>query len=354
MAGYLSLAGFPVKLFNRSPKKLEDIRAHGGVTVQGEIQGFARLDIITCDPAEATLEADVLMVVIPASGHRALARFLAPHFRDGQVLVLNPGRTLGAVEFEYVLLENGCQANVIVAEAQTMLYASRSNGPAGVMVYGIKNCVPVAALPAWQTGRVVSLLNHAFPQFTAAKHVLQTGLDNVGAVLHPAPAILNLARIEAGQPFEFYRQGITPAVARLLEAIDYERLMVAGALGIKAMSTKQWLAEAYDAHGGSLHEAINNNDRYGGILAPASLPTRYLAEDVPMSLVPISSLGKLVGVLTPVIDSIITLASMAEGADYSREGRTLDRVGLGEMTVEEIYAYIEEGRDYLFSRAESV
>lgn len=348
VAGYLSLAGFPVKLFNRSPAKLEGIRAQGGVTVQGEIQGFARLDMVTSDPAEAVLEVDVLMVVIPASGHRALARLLAPHLKDGQVLVLNPGRTLGAVEFEHVLREAGCQANVVVAEAQTMLYASRSIGPDRVMVHGIKNFVPVAALPAWQTERVIRLLNLAFPQFTAERHVLQTGLDNVGAVLHPAPTILNLARMEAGQPFEYYREGITPRVARLLEAIDRERLVVAEALGVEALSAKQWLAEAYDAHGDNLHEAINNNAGYNGILAPASLPTRYLTEDVPMSLVPMASLGKLVGVPTPVMDSIITLASLAEGTDYRREGRTLDRVGLGGLSVEEIYTYIMEGRSAYF------
>lgn len=294
------------------------------------------------------------MVVIPASGHRSLACLLAPHLKDGQVLVLNPGRTLGAVEFEHVIREAGCRADVIVAEAQTMLYASRSTGPAGVMVHGIKNCVPVAALPAWHTERVARLLNLAFPQYTAGKHVLQTGLENVGAVLHPAPAILNLARIEAGQPFMYYREGITPRVARLLEAIDQERLAVAEALGVKALSARQWLAEAYGAHGDSLHEAINNNAGYSGILAPTSLPTRYLTEDVPMSLVPMASLGKLAGVPTPVMDSFINLASLVEGTDYRREGRTLDRVGFGGMSVEEIFAYIMEGREYLFPRVYSV
>ncbi|KKM09377.1 NADP transhydrogenase subunit alpha [Clostridiales bacterium PH28_bin88] len=354
VAGYLLLAGFPVKLFNRSPAKLEGIRLHGGVTVQGEIQGFARLEAVTSDPAEATSEVDVLMVVIPASGHRSLAQLLAPHLKDGQVVVLNPGRTLGAVEFEHVVRAAGCQSNVVVAEAQTMLYASRSIGPARVMVHGIKNCVPVAALPAWQTERVTRLLNLAFPQFVAEKHVLQTGLDNIGAVLHPAPTILNLARIEAGQAFEYYHEGITPRVARLLEEIDRERLAVAGALGLEALTTRRWLAEAYDSHGDTLHEAINNNSGYDGIMAPSGLPTRYMTEDVPMSLVPIASLGKLAGVPTPAIDSIITLASLVEGTDYRQEGRTLERVGLGDMTVEEVYTYIKEGRECLFPRVHSV
>lgn len=354
VAGYLSLAGFPTKLFNRTPARLDDIRRNGGIMVQGGIQGFARLDVVTSDIAEAMTDVDVVMVVIPASGHRSLARSLAPHLKDGQVVVLNPGRTLGAVEFEYILRTAGCQTNVVVAEAQTMLYASRRVGKARVMVHGIKSRVPLAALPAWQTERVVRMLSLAFPQFVPERHVLCTGLDNVGAVLHPVPTILNLARIDTGEKFEYYHEGITPRVARLLGEIDRERLAVAAAFGVEAKSTKEWLREAYGAEGCNLFEAIKNNPGYKGILAPDALPTRYLTEDVPMGLVPMSSLGRLVGISTPVMDSIITLASMLDGVDYRKEGRTLDRVGLGGMTVRDIYNLILEGRERPFSEVYSV
>lgn len=354
VAGYLSLSGFPVKLFNRSHAKLEGIRELGGVRVQGQIQGFAHLEQVTSSPEEAASHVDVLMVVIPASGHRALARSLAPHLKDGQVVVLNPGRTLGAVEFEHVIRAAGCQANVVIAEAQTMLYASRSTGPVDVTVHGIKNCVPVAALPAWQTERVTRLLNLAFPQFTAAEHVLQTGMSNIGAILHPAPTIMNLGSIDGGRLFKYYHEGITPRVAVLLEALDHERLAVADAWGLEVITTRQWLAEAYDAEGATLYEAIQNNPGYAGIDAPAGLPTRYLTEDVPMSLVPMVALGKLNGIRTPVMDSIITMASLLDGVDYRLEGRTLERVGLDDMSVEEVTAYVMEGRDYLFPGARSV
>jgi opine dehydrogenase len=354
VAGYLSLAGFPTKLFNRTPERLDGVRRYKGILVEGCIKGFARLDAITSDISEAVADVDVIMVVIPAYGHRSLAKNLAPHLRDGQVVVLNPGRTLGAVEFEHILRTTGCKSNVVVAEAQTMLYASRCVGKARVMVHGIKSRVPLAALPAWQSERVLRMLNLAFPQFVIERDVLCTGLNNIGAVLHPVPTILNLARIDTGEKFEYYHEGISPKVAGLVEGIDCERLAVAKAFGVEAESTKEWLKDAYGAEGSTLFEAIQNNPGYKGILAPSALPTRYITEDVPMSLVPISSLGRLVGISTPVMDSIITLASMLDGVDYRKEGRTLDRVGLGGMTVRDIYNLILEGREQLSSEVQSV
>ncbi|MEW6661545.1 MAG: NAD/NADP octopine/nopaline dehydrogenase family protein [Bacillota bacterium] len=354
MAGHLALAGFPVKLFNRNPAKLAGVIHEGGIRLKGQIEGFAHIPKVTSDPREAVADADVLMVVVPASGHRVIAKILAPYLKDGQIVVLNPGRTLGALEFEHIIVEAGCQASVVVAEAQSLLYASRITNAAEVTIFGIKNTVPVAAIPAWQTERVTKILNLAFPQFIQAAHVLQTSLDNVGAVLHPAPTILNMARIESGETFEYYHQGITPRIARIVEQLDQERLSIAKALGLETMSTKEWLEKAYGATGEDLYEAILNNVGYSGILAPSSMPTRYITEDVPTGLVPLAALGELTGVATPTINSLINMASFAEGADYWTEGRSLQNLGLAGKGLEEIFAYILEGREGLFPRVSNV
>ena len=43
------------------------------------------------------------MVVVPSSAHADLAAAMAPHLRDGQVIILHPGRTCGAIEVAAVL-----------------------------------------------------------------------------------------------------------------------------------------------------------------------------------------------------------------------------------------------------------
>jgi opine dehydrogenase len=55
-----------------------------------------------------------------------------------------------------------------------------------------------------------------------------------------------------------------------------------------------------------------------------------------MSLVPISSIGDMLGVPTPTIKSIISFASIMHGVDYRKEGRTVEKLGIAGLTVKEI------------------
>lgn len=345
MAAHLGLKGFAVNLYNRTAQRIEHVRARGGIELAGEVEGFGSVGVATADIAEALDGVDVVMVVVPASGHADVARVCAPNLRDGQVVVLNPGRTGGALEFEKVVREAGNRADVVIAEAQTFIYASRSLGPAQARIFGVKNVVPLAALPAGATPRVLHLVNRAYPQFVAAPNVLKTSLDNMGAIFHPGLTLLNCARIESTQgEFEYYREGVTPTVASILEVMDAERVRVAGALGVRALSALEWLEAAYSATGESLLEAMRSNEGYKGIKAPPSLRHRYIFEDVPASLVPISSIGKMLGVPTPTLDCMIHLASLAHQTDYVAVGRTVETLGIAGMRAEEIMDLVTRGR----------
>jgi len=346
MAADLAVRGFEVRLFNRTFERVEAIKMRGGIELETEDgqHCFGALEAVSSDIEEVLAGADVIMVVVPATGHRDIATFCAPHLQDGQIVVLNPGRTCGAIEFRQVLREQGCQAKVMVAEAETLIYASRSMGPAEARIFRIKNTVPVAALPATDTPKVIAALQPAFPQFIPAKNVLHTSLNNMGAVFHPALTILNSARIESTQGnFQFYIEGVTPTVAHVLEAVDRERVTVAAALGIRVQTALEWLETAYAAVGENLYEAIQANPGYRDVRAPRSLAHRYIFEDVPMSLVPIAALGDHFGVSTQAIDSLIRLASILHRTDYYRRGRTLDKLGLEQLSVSEITRYVEEG-----------
>jgi opine dehydrogenase len=339
LAAHLSLMGFPVTLYNRSPEKLAAIQASGGIellapTLPDFPHGFARIERTSADMGEALTDAEIVMVAVPATGHRYIAEQCAPHLRDGQLVVLNPGRTGGALEFQHTLEEHGCQADALVAEAQTFIYASRLLNPGQVQVFRVKNNIPVAALPAYRTPEAVSKIRVAFPQFVPGDNVIKTSMDNIGAVFHPAVTVLNAARIESTHgEFEYYLEGITPSVAEFLEDIDAERVAVSEAMGF-----------AYDAAGRTLYQAIMANPGYAGIKAPRSLNHRYLWEDVPMSLVPIASLGQAMGVQTPSIGTIIHIASKLTGTDYWAEGRTAERLGLAGLSLREIRMLVVGGK----------
>ncbi|RIK35988.1 MAG: NADP transhydrogenase subunit alpha [Chloroflexi bacterium] len=347
MAAHLALMGFPVTLYNRTPDHVVAIQARRGIELtsnHGGPCGFARLVCVTSVMSEALAQGDLIMVVVPSTAHAEIARNMAPHLKDGQIVILHPGRTLGAVEFDAVLRRAGCTADVIIAEAETLIYASRSEGPAQVRIFGIKEAVPLAALPATATPTVLEALALAYPQFIHGVDVLHTGLNNMGAIFHPALTILNAGRIEAMRgEFQFYMDGVTPGVARVLEVLDRERVTVAAALGIRARTALEWLQMAYASHGEELYEAIQNQTGYVGIMAPPTIHHRYISEDVPMSLVPIGSLGQRYGVSTSGIDSIIRLGSMLHRTNYWRSGRTVQKLGLEDLGVSELTRYVKEG-----------
>jgi len=337
MAGHLALMGRKVNLFTRNPARLAPIIARGGINVTGEVQGLAMLDVVTTDPEKAIEHAEVLMIVVPAMAHRNIALIIGPYIRDGQIILLNPGRTGGALEFAQVLQTVNPGVRPYLAEAQTLLYASRLTNPGQVHIFGIKNSVALAALPAYQTADILPIIHSALPQFVPGDNVLKTGLDNIGAVFHPAITLLNSGRIEdTNGDFQFYLEGVTPAVASILEAIDEERVAVAAALGIRANTAREWLYLAYNAAGKTLLEAMRANPGYRGISAAPTVHHRYISEDVPASLVPIASIGEMLGVRTPAMKSVIYLASIMHGVDYWKNGRTVEKLGIAGMSVKEI------------------
>jgi len=347
MAAHLALMGFPVTLYNRTPDHIMAIQQRGGIELEsydGGPRGFGRLACVTARIDEALLDAAIIMVVVPSTAHAEIATLAAPYLRDGQMIVLHPGRTCGAIEFHRMLRSAGCLADLTIAEAETLLYASRSEGPAQARIFSIKEAVPLAALPATCTGCVLAALAPAYPQFIDGVNVLHTGLNNMGAMFHPALTILNAGRIEdTNGDFQFYMDGVTPSVARMLEVLDRERVTVAAALGIRARTALEWLQMAYSATGDDLHDAIHSQPGYKGIMAPATLNHRYITEDVPMSLVPIAELGHRYGVSVRGIESMIRLASIIHRTDYWRRGRTLDKLGIEGMSVSELTHYVLQG-----------
>ena len=347
MAAHLALMGFTVNLFNRTPDHVEIIKKRGGIeleSAEGGPHGFGELALVTSNIAEAIKKVEVIMVVLPSSAHADIAKAIAPHLKSGQIVILHPGRTCGALEFAKVIRENGCKTDVTVAEAETFIYASRSDGPAQARIFRIKEAVPLAALPAKRTQLVLDAICEAYPQFIDGVDVLNTGMNNMGAIFHPALTLLNMGWIEATHgDYQFYIDGVTPSVARVLEVLDRERVTVASSLGIRARTSLEWLKLAYNTNGVDLHEAIHNQPGYYGIKAPATLNHRYIFEDVPMSLVPIASLGMRYGVSVRGMESMIRIASFIHHTDYWRRGRTVEKLGLEQWSVSELTRFVQDG-----------
>ena len=337
MAGHLAINGFKVNLYNRGRKRIRAVIQRKGIKVEGEVKGFGKIELVSINIKDCLKDVDILMVVVPANAHRYIAQTCAPFLKEHHIVILNPGRTGGALEFYNTLKEQGVKRFPFIAEAQTFIYASRSLGPAHARIFSVKNSVPLATLPAYWIPGVLKVINRAYPQFIPGDNIFKTSFENIGAIFHPALTILNAGWIEETHgDFEYYIHGASESIAQVLEKLDRERLDVAAALGIKVMSAKAWLYTAYSATGKDLREAIEDNPGYRGIKAPERLHHRYVDEDVPMSLVPLASMGEMLRVKTPTIKAIIHLASIMRGVDFWEKGRTVEKLGIKGMTIKEI------------------
>lgn len=341
LAGDLSSKGYTVRVYDRDLSKVDTLNSNGKIKLEGALNSESTIEFTSANLQRVISGADIILVATTATAHRPLATQMAPLLTAGQLILLNPGRTCGALEFRNTLEEAGLSARVYVAEAQTLVYACRLVRTGVVNVIGVKDRVLVSAYPASDTPHVMDVLKPIFPCFYAARNVLQTSFENVGAMFHPTVVLFNEAAIERGESFYFYRD-MTDGLARIIEEADRERLAVASAYGVSPISAYDWVAYAYEGvEGKNLCERMQNNPAYYEILAPDTIDCRQITEDIPTGIIPMAELGKAAGVPTPLFDSLITICSVLHGRDLRQEGRTLRRLGLEGLSAKEIISRIQ-------------
>lgn len=343
IAGYLGLQGFEVSLYDIDAPKIAEIHNKGGIELEGRILGFGKVGCITTDIRKAVENAEIIMVTTVANAHRAVAESLAPYIEEGQVIILNPGRTCGALVFKQALINSGCTKRYYLGEAQTLVYACRVVENGRVNVIGIKDEVLLSGLPAADTDHILEKINPIYPSFMKTENVLRTSLENIGAMFHPCVLLFNAATIERNDVFWFYRD-MTEQVAEFIEKFDAERLAVGKAYGIDLLGVNDWIKFAYkDTEGDTLCERMKNNPAYHDIKSPSTIFTRQLTEDIPTGVLPIMQLGKAAGVETPLMESMIRICEGLLNMDLHTKGRSLKNLGLEGMNKDEIIKFVTNG-----------
>ncbi len=341
VAGMAALAGCTVRLHDVDERVVGPLAYAGGFEVRGSESGWAAVEAATCDLGEALEGAQIVILVVPGPSQHAAGVALRPYLGPEHVVIVLPGCTGGALEVAATI--SASERGVLVAEVDAFPYACSKPTPTTSEIAATKAVVHVGCLPAGEAGRAISAISSFLPQTVAAPTVLHTSLSNVNPVLHVPPMVANIGWIEsAGASFDFYGDGISPAVAELVAAYDAERVSVAAALDVEVAPLLEWVAEAYGIDEPDVHGAVQALHRrvFGPMKAPPTLVHRYLTEDVPCGSVPTASLGRQLGVPTPVHDSLIQLASLACGEDFWANGRTTETLGIGGLTATEIRAHV--------------
>lgn len=312
------------------------VRKAGGITAAGALEGFSPIAYSGHDIAAAMQGADLVLIVGPAFATPPMAHACREYLRPGMTVLVCPASCAGALTF---IKEAGLRPEdgVLVGETSTLPYAVRISAPGTIRIFHrLIDGIFVAATPPAGTDRLVSMIEDVWP-IQRAENVLQTTLQNGNPVIHPAVSLLNAGAIDRGEEFLFYEEGVTKGVGHLIEAVDRERLAIAGRLGLQVLSEPALGVRQGYMEQENYSTGYSSAPGFLGIDAQRQLDHRYLTEDVGYGLVFLTDVAQRIGVATPVMDSVLTIASVVLARDFRGEkARTLDSLGIGDLSPEDL------------------
>lgn len=290
----------------------------------GVVTGTTAVAVLT-DP-HGIAAADVVLVALPAPAYSTVLPMVARHVQDGQTVVMSGALSLSPLWLAELAAARGARP-VMAAFSTTVATARARDG--GVAIMTIRRRLAVAALPVAAGPQALAVSRALFgDRFDSAASVLAVTLTNINPVAHAAMALTNLTRIERGEAWPQYHY-LTPAVARLVEAIDAERGRLAAAYGLSVTTIEAHFQRSFDVAQTSLAEiAAELHRRRGGPPGPTSLDSRFVLEDVPYGLVFNAALAGIVGMAVPVTESVVTLLSTLYARDFRAENPLLEALRL--------------------------
>ena len=342
IAADLALGGHAVRLWRRVENDLAAVRA--GLTLEGEgRRGRAALARATADIEEAVDGAELIVAPTPATSHADLAKRLGPVLGPEQVVLFTPG-TFGSFSVARDIARAGGQLPFAFAETGTLPYLARKTGPAAVTVAVRATNLPTGVFPASRTDAVLAKLAPLYP-VRRCGDALDAALTNEGAIIHPPLVLLNLGAIDAGR-FDVHAAGTTSSVRRLIDAVDEERMGARRGWG--------YPAPHYDMATTYYDEACAAEGLYGAgakakLLASGlwnetlTLEHRYVTEDAALGLSLFESAARTASAASPAISGLLLLFSVLLGRELTGQGRALESLGLGDLSLREIKALLHDG-----------
>jgi len=354
IAADLALGGYEVNFYEHPQFKshFEAVLESKSIEAIDDIRdrcGLAKLHKVTTDMKVAIGDAKLILMAIPSFGQELFFDAMIPHLKDGQVVVLMTGN-FGSLRLWRVLKEKGIGHKITMYETNTMPYGTRLGGPTTVHIHrgfgpwlgtqslgeGLHFHGLICALPAKDTGVALEGFQELYPLFYPTENVLTVALNNGNFVMHPVTSLLNAGRIEYSKgDFRLHREGHTPSVLRAEMGVRNEMAVLTKALGGKDIIPETKMEALFNFNQKIPIEQVS--------IGPRTLKDRYITEDIPYGLVPMSQLGRKLGIATPLINAFIEIASVMNEEDYRKTGRTLEAIGLGKLNKEQIIQFVQEG-----------
>ncbi|MBC7578888.1 MAG: NAD/NADP octopine/nopaline dehydrogenase family protein [Tardiphaga sp.] len=346
-AGDFALQGHDVRLWRRDVDAVAAHRAAGSRIVVKNAQGThdTQLALVTTDIADAIRDVELILCPTPAFAQPDIARQLAPHLTDGQVVYLPPA-TFGSMIFAKAAHDAGNHAKVAFAETGTLPWLARKHGPFEVAITIRAKRLPTGVFPLSLSDHAVAVIDKAFPGvIEPCGDALSGALMNAGPIIHPPLIVMNAGPLEHFEAWDIHKEGTQAAIRRVTDALDAERIAIRDAFSYAAPHFP--LADHYAKQGDEWMYGRGSHDRLtdSGDWREHIVLTehRYMREDLRTGLSFFLSSAELAGVETPLIRSFLAIGGAICGENFLQGGRTLASLGLGGLDRDGLLKLLREG-----------
>jgi len=333
-AADLSAQGHEVRFWRRDSTALAPVRTAGAIMLKdADGERAVPIALVTPDLREAVRDAALLVMPDPAFTQPENAQRLAPHLADGQVVFLAPG-TFGSYLMARTIRAAGSRAEFAFAETGTLPWLTRKHGPATAAITARATRLPTGVFPARLHATAFGVVQRAFPAVEPVEDALSAALMNAGPVIHPPLILMNAGPLEHFERWDIHNEGTQPAIRRVTDALDGERIALRAALGYRAPHFP--LADHYRTdgdewmYGRRVHQKLTDSKDWRERIVLTE--HRYMREDIAQGLAFLVSVGDWAGVACPVAHGLLAIASAVVGADLRAGGRTLENLGLAGLT----------------------
>jgi opine dehydrogenase len=325
------------------------------IEITGSVEGTASIYRVTTDIGEGVKGAELIFLAVPAYGYKPFMDLMAPHLRRGQVVVM-PGGNYGSI-----LLQNKLRniqiSGVIVGDTSACFMGGLLQSPGKIAVSTMKDTL-AAAFPAKDNEDLLDLLNPVLDNTVSlCIDAVEASLNNLGATVHGPNMVCNAGALELAsmekRDWHMYPDGMSPAVGKVVAALDRERIATVNAWGYTTKKLIEMMVRRWSMSNKEREEILENpvpeyklyhteRFRRGGRTIN-SLESRHMIEDIPFVLVPLTEFARLVQIETPVTDAIITVASALLGKDLHEEGINIKKLGMEGMLMNKLKQFLIHG-----------
>lgn len=340
-AALLERDGHEPRLWSPSGERTRELAAGAALVASGAVEGEFH-PAIAASASEVVAGADVVLVALPAYGHRAVFDAIAPHLGAGQTVIISSHASFGALYLSKLLAARGVAVPIIAWG--TTIVTGRQTGPAAVTVNTVRSKVDIAAVPATGSAAGLAICQRLFgDRFVDRGRLMAIALSNLNPQNHMGIALGNMTRMERGEAWS-QGQNVTPNVGRLLEALDSERLEIAAALDLDVRTIFQHFHLSFHVPIASISEMNQEMHAAGnGGTGPATADSRYVTEDVPFGLVATARIGRLAGRPAALHEAGIRIFSAMYGRDFEALNDLLPALDIDALSLDRLEELCRDG-----------